>query len=183
MRSLVPQPHPGGESLVTSSWFLGLHYKFIACYMHSWELITDLCAKKCCTIVPAEVAKNFQCCNHRLCYLQCDWQLENYLQKAINVNETWGIGWRSPSPLGWSPGMRLDHGLLKLYRGPEFDFQWPPNIPLTSKHLQFENSWVKLQVCLIAYLAGLLVVVECIDQSLCPLHLLGWGREGFHHNR
>ena len=108
--------------------------------MHSWELVTDLCTKKCCTIVPAEVAKNFQCCNHRLCYLLCDWQLENYPQKAINVNETWGIGWRSSSPLGWSPGMRLDHGLLKLYRGPEFYFQWPPGFKHSS-HFKTSSIW------------------------------------------
>ena len=35
----------------------------------------------------AKVAKNFWCCNHRLCYLQCDWWLENSLQKEINVIE------------------------------------------------------------------------------------------------
>ena len=26
-------------------------------------------------------------------FLQRDWRLENFLQKAINVNEAWGIGW------------------------------------------------------------------------------------------
>ena len=35
----------------------------------------------------AEVAKDSQCCNHRLSHLQCDWGLENSPQKAINVNE------------------------------------------------------------------------------------------------
>ena len=48
----------------------------------------------------AEVAKNFWCCNHKLCYLQCDWWLENSPQKAaINVNEARRIRWRSPDPL------------------------------------------------------------------------------------
>ena len=55
--------------------------------MHSCELITDICAKKVLYHC-AEVAKNFQCFNHRLCFLQCDWWLENSLQKTINVNET-----------------------------------------------------------------------------------------------
>ena len=35
----------------------------------------------------AEVAKDFWCCNYRLCFQQCDWQLENSPQKANNVNE------------------------------------------------------------------------------------------------
>ena len=56
----------------------------------------------------AEVAKNFRCCNHRLCFLQCDWWLENYLQTAVNVNEARGIGRMSLDPLlGWGLDMRL----------------------------------------------------------------------------
>ena len=34
MRLCVPRPHPRGGGLVTSSCFLGLHQKFIACCMH-----------------------------------------------------------------------------------------------------------------------------------------------------
>ena len=35
----------------------------------------------------AEVAKDFRCYNHRVCFLQCDWGLKNSPQKVINVNE------------------------------------------------------------------------------------------------
>ena len=66
--------------------------------MHSCKLIINLHAKKV-LCQRAEVAKNFRYCNHRLCFLQCDWQLENYPQTAINVNEAWGIGWMSLGPL------------------------------------------------------------------------------------
>ena len=70
--------------------------------MHSCELITNLCAKKV-VCHRAEVAKNFRCCNHRLCVLHCDWYGENSLQKAIKVNEAQGTSRMSPDPLlsGW----------------------------------------------------------------------------------
>ena len=29
----------------------------------------------------------------------CDWRLENSPQKAISINEAWGISWTSPDPL------------------------------------------------------------------------------------
>ena len=31
----------------------------------------------------AEVTKDFRCCNHRLCFLQYDWQLENSLKQSM----------------------------------------------------------------------------------------------------
>ena len=89
--SLMPRPHPCGEGLVTSGWFLGLHYKFIAFCMHSCELLTHLLTKKVlCHCV--EVVKNFQCCNHRLCFLQCDWHEQNSSLKSNQLNEARGIG-------------------------------------------------------------------------------------------
>ena len=49
--------------------------------------------------------------NYRLCFLQCDLQMENSPQKAINVNvnEAQGIGRTSPDPLlsGWDLSTRL----------------------------------------------------------------------------
>ena len=60
--------------------------------------MTNLHAKKVLCHC-AEVAKDFRCCNHRLCFLQCDWQTENSLQKVINVNEARGIDQMSPDPL------------------------------------------------------------------------------------
>ena len=65
--------------------------------MHSCELITNLCAKKVlCHRV--EVVKNFQCYNHRLCFLQRDWLLANSSWKSNQLNEAQGIGRRSPDP-------------------------------------------------------------------------------------
>ena len=58
---LVLYPDPTHEERVW--WHLadGLHYKSTACCMHSWELITNLHAKKVlCQRV--KVAKNFRCC-------------------------------------------------------------------------------------------------------------------------
>ena len=65
--------------------------------MHSCELITNLCAKKV-VCHRAEVAKNFRCCNRRLCVLHCDWCGENSLQKAFKVNEAQGISRTPPDP-------------------------------------------------------------------------------------
>ena len=87
--SLVPRSHLRGEGLVTSSWFLTFHYKFIACFMHGWKPITNLCGEKV-LCHHAKVGKTFQCCNHRLCFLQCDWQRELSLQKVIHIKSK---GW------------------------------------------------------------------------------------------
>ena len=80
--------------------------KFIACCLHSWELITALQAKKVLCHC-AEVAKAFQCCNYRLCSLQCDWQKEISHQKAIKVNEARGISPMSPDQMGSGHKTRL----------------------------------------------------------------------------
>ena len=47
----------------------------------------------------AEVAKDIWYCNYGLCFLHCDWQLENSPQKAININEAREIIQTSPDPL------------------------------------------------------------------------------------
>ena len=63
--------------------------------MHSCELITNLRAKKVlCHRV--EVVKNFRCCNHRLCFLLCDWLSPNSSLKSNQLNKARGIGRRSP---------------------------------------------------------------------------------------
>ena len=66
--------------------------------MHSCKLISNLCANKvlCCH---AEVVKNFQCCNHRLYFLQRDWHEQNFCRKSNQLNEARGIGQRSLDPL------------------------------------------------------------------------------------
>ena len=54
--------------------------------MHSCELITNLRAEKVlCHRV--EVVKNFQCYNHRLCFLQCDWLSSNSSWKSNQLNK------------------------------------------------------------------------------------------------
>ena len=61
--SLVPRPYLRGKGLVTFNWFLGLHWNFIATVCKFRTDNSNVCTKK----VPchcAEVAKNFQCCNH-----------------------------------------------------------------------------------------------------------------------
>jgi len=80
MTSLVPRPHPWGEGLVTSGWFLWLHYKFIACCMDSWEPTTNLCTKKS-AVSSCWSSQELPVLQYRLCFLQCDWRREISLQK------------------------------------------------------------------------------------------------------
>ena len=86
------QEQHGTLSLFKSERFQipGIHLrKFLQHPMHlsmgRQELITNLRAKKVLCHC-AKVAKTFRCYNHRLCFLQCDWQRESFLQKVI-VNE------------------------------------------------------------------------------------------------
>ena len=76
----------------------------------------------------AKVAKTFRCCDHRLCFLQCDWQREISLQKVIKVNEAKEISQMSPDPLflggvwgcDWCSGGSLpliDQGTQGQYSG------------------------------------------------------------------
>ena len=58
--------------------------------MHSCELMTNLRAKKVLSH-HAEVAKDFRSCNLRLCFLQCDWRLENSPQRAILLMKPDGL--------------------------------------------------------------------------------------------
>ena len=67
--------------------------------MHGSVMVTNLHAKKCCDIVLKYVAKNFQCCNHRLCFLQCDWQLEILHRKQLMLIKPEELAQTSPDPL------------------------------------------------------------------------------------
>ena len=62
----------------------------VVCRVANWLLKNVLC--HC-----AEVAMISGCCNHRLCFLQCDCKLENSFQKATNIKETWEIGRSHPT--------------------------------------------------------------------------------------
>ena len=55
--------------------------------------------------------------HYRLCFLQCDWQRDISLQKAINVNEAQGIGQTSPDPLlSWVGSGQETTKHIGLYR-------------------------------------------------------------------
>ena len=64
---VVSCPDPTHEERVWAS--LKIHS------LHSCELKTNLHSKKV-LCHHAEVAKEFQCCYQRLCFLQCDWRSE-----------------------------------------------------------------------------------------------------------
>ena len=64
-------------------------------------------------------SKNFQCCNHRLCFLQHDWLSSNSLWKSNQLNEARGISWRSPDPLFLVRGRGL--GMRLSFTGPSFN--------------------------------------------------------------
>ena len=55
-----------------------------------------------------EVAKDFWCCNHRFCYLQCDWWFENSPQKANNYENRLKV--TRPSPRRWGLGTSTRSG-------------------------------------------------------------------------
>ena len=88
-------------------WISNSKNTYYIAHVHSWELITNLRAKKVCH--HAKVAKTFLCCNQKLHFLQCDWWREIFLQK---VNEAREIGQMStsPSPLGMGSVTRLMWG-------------------------------------------------------------------------